>query len=64
MSYSDSYCVFAYFVHAVSRIEGQLLDELSMIYASCVFMFCVVEEDMSRGRSGVWLTFLWFFVFD
>eukprot|EP00043_Microstomoeca_roanoka_P019100 m.210858 g.210858 ORF g.210858 m.210858 type:complete len:264 (+) comp16940_c4_seq3:1588-2379(+) len=34
----------------------QLVDELSMIYASCIFMFCIVDARVSAGSNGLLLS--------
>lgn len=36
--------------HMTLTWVGQLLDELPMIYASCVFLFCVLPSSWTRGR--------------
>lgn len=36
----------------------QLVDELSMIYASCIFLFCIVDSRYTTGLSGIVLVLL------
>ena len=44
--------------HGTLRYGAQLLDELPMIYGSCVFVFTILDESLVARHNGKIITFL------